>query len=184
MSTSTITYLNALVPLISFFRPTHPHRKSLKVISKLTQLRLQLNLSLAQLSPSLFPHILEIFGTQPTVLISQFQFKNRFEKNAPWPEILTQKQKNTILWFGKSNISTFLPISLARMHHFSNQYSHWNHEVKPVILSTLNLKNVTKKNLTKLRNRPQKPITEMPALHHFCQKITKIFFGYFLDISR
>ena len=51
--------------------------------------------------------------------------------------------QNLMVWFSKSNFDTFWLLYQVPMHIFQNRILRWNHELKLVVLSTINLINGT-----------------------------------------
>ena len=73
----------------------------------------------------------------------RFNSKIGFEKYIPSPEILAKMSQNMKVWFGDLNLVTFWSISQDSMQIFQTRFLHWNCELKPVILSTMNPLNGT-----------------------------------------
>ena len=74
-----------------------------------------------------------------------FNTKIGFEKYAPGPEILNNLCRNSGSQTKPSYFGTFWSISLDPVHIFQNRFLRWNRELKPVVLSTMNPINRTKK---------------------------------------
>ena len=60
------------------------------------------------------------------------------------PEILAKTSQNMKVWFGHRNLGAFWPISQDLMHIFQNRFLPQNRDLKPVVLSNINLINGTK----------------------------------------
>ena len=66
--------------------------------------------------------------------------KNRldYRVHAPSPKILPKKCTKSAFQTKPAKFDTFWPISRDSMHSFQNRFLHWNRELKPVVLSTIN----------------------------------------------
>ena len=73
-----------------------------------------------------------------------FNAKIGFKKYAPSPEISAKMSKILQIWFGDLNLDTFNLISQDSVHIFQNRFLHWNRGFEPVVLSTMNPRNLTK----------------------------------------
>ena len=72
-----------------------------------------------------------------------FYAKIGFEKFALGEEILAKTCKNMKVWFGNLNFGIFCLIYQDSLHIFQKWFLHWNSELMPVILSTMNHQNGT-----------------------------------------
>ena len=67
-----------------------------------------------------------------------FNAKIGFEKYAPSPKISSKKCPKLAFQTKPAKFDTFWPISRDSVHIFQNRFLHWNRELKPVDLNTMN----------------------------------------------
>ena len=67
-----------------------------------------------------------------------FNPKIGFEKYVPSPKSLPKKCPKSAFQTKPTKFDTFLPISRDSVHIFQNRFLHWNCEIEPVDLNTIN----------------------------------------------